>query len=47
MCLCLIVLLYSIVAGAIWADDKSWGSLAVGLLWPVFVGLLVLELVFE
>jgi hypothetical protein len=44
----LLCILYVLVAGAIWADDKSsWSSFAVGLLWPLLVVLMLLDLVLE
>lgn len=39
--------LYLVVASAIWASDKSWETLAIGLLWPVWVVLTLLEVVFS
>ncbi len=35
--------IYALIAAAIWADDKSWGSLLVGLTWPVWVAFFILD----
>ena len=42
-----LLVVYGLVAIAVWADSKSWGSLVVALLWPLWVALFILEALTE
>lgn len=45
--LVLLVVFWLVIAVAIWADDKSWGSFIVGALWPLWLVFFALETLFE